>query len=123
MENKKQMIDQTETKNEPRSAYLLAEGYEPVIGLTVPVGTSNKDLGVNDQEPKNAENYAYTNEVFYKLAERFMPGPLTVILPKRDCIPYATTGGLDTVAVRMPNHPTALALIAVLFGRRRKESQ
>ena len=54
MENKESIIDQTETKNEARSAHLLAKGYEPVIGLTVPLGTSNEDLGVDNQEPKNA---------------------------------------------------------------------
>ncbi|MBQ3426157.1 MAG: alpha/beta hydrolase [Clostridia bacterium] len=55
MENKESIIDQAETKNEARSAHLLAKGYEPVIGLTVPLGTSNEDLGVDNQEPKNAE--------------------------------------------------------------------
>lgn len=47
----------------------------------------------------------------YRLAERFWPGPLTFILKKNKNVPYATTGGLDTVAVRMPNHPAALRLI------------
>ena len=46
-----------------------------------------------------------------KLAEAFWPGPLTMIFPKSKEVPYGTTGGLDTVAVRMPNHPIALALI------------
>lgn len=46
-----------------------------------------------------------------KLAEAFWPGPLTMIVWKKDEVPYATTGGLDTVAVRMPNHPVALELI------------
>ncbi len=46
-----------------------------------------------------------------KLAEAFWPGPLTMIMPKSDLVPKETTGGLDTVAVRMPNHPAALALI------------
>lgn len=46
-----------------------------------------------------------------KLAEAFWPGPLTMIVWKNDRVPYATTGGMDTVAVRMPNHPVALALI------------
>ncbi len=46
-----------------------------------------------------------------KIAEAFWPGPLTMILPKSDKVPYETTGGLDTVAVRMPSHPLALALI------------
>lgn len=45
------------------------------------------------------------------LAERFWPGPLTIVLPKKDEVPKVTTGGLDTVAVRMPSHPIALALI------------
>ncbi len=46
-----------------------------------------------------------------KLADAFWPGPLTMIVWKNDNVPYATTGGLDTVAVRMPNHPVALELI------------
>lgn len=45
------------------------------------------------------------------LAEKFWPGPLTMIFPKSSQVPYSTTGGLDTVAVRMPSHPAALALI------------
>lgn len=46
-----------------------------------------------------------------RLAEEFWPGPLTLVLPKAPEVPLATTGGLDTVAVRMPDHPVALALI------------
>lgn len=45
------------------------------------------------------------------LAEKFWPGPLTMVLPRREEVPDVTTGGLDTVAVRMPAHPIALALI------------
>ena len=45
------------------------------------------------------------------LADAFWPGPLTMIFRKSEAVPYETTGGLDTVAVRMPSHPTALALI------------
>ena len=51
-------------------------------------------------------------ETAKKLAKRFWPGPLTMIFPKADCVPDGTTGGLATVAVRMPKHPIALALIA-----------
>ena len=50
-------------------------------------------------------------EAARKLAEAFWPGPLTMILNKREEIPRETTGGLDTVAVRMPDHPVALAFI------------
>lgn len=45
------------------------------------------------------------------LMEAFWPGPLTIILPKKDIVPDATTGGLPTVALRMPSHPAALKLI------------
>lgn len=45
------------------------------------------------------------------LADAFWPGPLTMIVKKNRAVPDETTGGLDTVAVRMPNHPAALALI------------
>lgn len=46
-----------------------------------------------------------------RLAERFWPGPLTLVLPKRENIPDIVTSGLPTVAVRMPAHPVARALI------------
>ena len=47
----------------------------------------------------------------YELAKEFWPGPLTMIMKKADCIPKETTGGLDTVAIRMPSHPIAKKLI------------
>lgn len=46
-----------------------------------------------------------------KIAREFWPGPLTMILPKSAKVPYETTGGLNTVAVRMPSHPVARKLI------------
>ncbi len=46
-----------------------------------------------------------------ELAKRFWPGPLTLVLPKRPEVPDITTAGLDTVAVRVPAHPVALALL------------
>ena len=49
---------------------------------------------------------------FYELAERFMPGPLTIILKKSDKIPYVVTAGGDTVGIRMPKNEWARALIA-----------
>lgn len=54
---------------------------------------------------------AEISPVCRRLAFEFWPGPLTMILPKSDKIPYTTTGGLDTVAVRMPGHGVALDLI------------
>ena len=46
-----------------------------------------------------------------KLMDAFWPGPLTLVFPKADCVPVQATGGLDTVAVRFPNHPVARAII------------
>ena len=51
-----------------------------------------------------------------KLAKAFWPGPLTMILPKSDLVPFETTGGLDTVAIRMPSHPVAKAFIEAAGG-------
>ncbi len=50
-------------------------------------------------------------EAAVKLADHFWPGPLTMIFPKKEAVPKSTTGGLETVAVRMPSHPVARALI------------
>lgn len=46
------------------------------------------------------------------LMERFWPGPLSIVLPAREIVPSRTRGGLSTAAVRMPDNPFALALIA-----------
>ena len=54
---------------------------------------------------------AYIPEAGRKLAEASGPGPLTMVFPQSDIVPYGTTGGLDTVAVRMPSDPVANRLI------------
>ena len=72
---------------------------------------SDNPLILHIAKPEDAEHYAITNDTYYRLANAFMPGPLTVILPKRDCVPTATTGGLDTVAIRCPSHPVAHRLM------------
>lgn len=50
-------------------------------------------------------------EAFHALARRFWPGPLTMVVPKRASVPEETTGGLNTVAIRMPDNRAALDLI------------
>lgn len=72
---------------------------------------SDNPLIIHVAAPEDAELYTVTSPLYYRLAERFMPGPLTVILPSKETIPLATRGGLDTVAVRCPSHPVANALI------------
>lgn len=74
---------------------------------------SDNPLIIHIASPSEAERYAQTNALYDKLAKAFMPGPLTVILPKRENVPFATTGGLDSVAVRCPSHPIAHRLISL----------
>lgn len=73
---------------------------------------SDNPLIIHIAEPADAEPYAHTCDTYYRLARAFMPGPLTVILPRKETIPTETTGGLETVAVRCPSHPVARALIS-----------
>lgn len=72
---------------------------------------SDNPLIVHIANVEDMEKIAYVNERARVLAQAFWPGPLTIILPKKDIVPHGTTGGLDTVAIRMPSHPAALELI------------
>jgi L-threonylcarbamoyladenylate synthase len=66
-------------------------------------------LASQDQLPLVA---ARVPDIAYTLMQAFWPGPLTLVLPKTSHVPELATGGLLTVAVRMPAHPVALALIS-----------
>ncbi len=83
-----------------------AKGRPSDNPLIVHIAEYDKLEAIVKEIPKNAK----------KLAEKFWPGPLTMIMYKSDLVPYATTGGLETVAVRMPNHPVALAFIKEAGG-------
>ena len=72
---------------------------------------SDNPLIIHIAEPEEMGRYCFVNPLSRRLAEAFWPGPLTMILPKRDCIPGTVTGGLDTVAVRLPSDPVANRLI------------
>lgn len=72
---------------------------------------SDNPLIVHIANVEDMDKLAYVNEQARVLAQAFWPGPLTIILPKKDIVPHGTTGGLDTVAIRMPSHPVALELI------------
>ena len=69
--------------------------------LIVHISDISQITGLVREFPENAR----------RLAEKFWPGPLTIILPKSDNIPDEVSAGLDTVAVRFPSHPVAKALI------------
>ena len=72
---------------------------------------SDNPLIVHIAEPQDAEKYAFVSEEYYRLAKAFMPGPITVIMPKRECVPLGVTGGLDSVGIRCPENKVARALI------------
>lgn len=65
---------------------------------------------------KLSEVAACVPEAAVRLAAQCWPGPLTMIFEKTPMVPYATTGGLDTVAVRFPSHKIAQALILAAGG-------
>ncbi|MCH5164739.1 MAG: threonylcarbamoyl-AMP synthase [Clostridiales bacterium] len=57
------------------------------------------------------EQFAFITPTAEKLIDKFMPGPITIVLQKKQIVPSVVTGGLDTVGIRMPNHKCALELI------------
>ena len=79
-----------------------AKGRPPTSPLIVHVSSIEMGRELTRAWPDAAES----------LARRYWPGPLTLVLPKSDCVPDRVTAGLNTVGIRMPDHPIALALIA-----------
>lgn len=69
-------------------------------------------LIVHVAAPEAVAPLAFVDERAHTLMAAFWPGPLTLLLPKKPIIPSVTNAGLPSVAVRMPNHPVALALLA-----------
>ena len=73
---------------------------------------SDNPLIVHIAEKKEVYTVAAeVSEAAERLMDAFWPGPMTLVLKKADIVPKETTGGLDTVAVRMPSHPAANRLI------------
>ena len=78
-----------------------AKGRPSDNPLIIPIADVDDVRRLASEVPSAAEN----------LMEAFWPGPLTIIFKKKPEVPDTTTGGLDTVAVRMPSHPDAARLI------------
>jgi L-threonylcarbamoyladenylate synthase len=91
--NEKAVLSIFEVKNRP--------SFDPLIVHT-------------DSLEKIAALVDHIPAIVFALAKEFWPGPLTVLLPKRSSIPDLVTSGLDTVAVRIPNHPLTLELLSQL---------
>ena len=73
---------------------------------------SDNPLILHFASPEAVKTVAFIPEKARRLMALFWPGPLTLVLPSKGVVPTEVTAGLDTVAVRMPSHPVALALIA-----------
>jgi len=65
---------------------------------------------------KSACNLVHVNEDAFKLMRMFWPGPLTIVLPKREFVPDILTAGLPSLGVRMPNNLVALRLAELCYG-------
>lgn len=73
---------------------------------------SDNPLIVHIADAKDVIKYAEVRSADVDLLiQAFWPGPFTLILPKKDCIPKAITGGLETVAIRFPDNDIAQAII------------
>ena len=86
---------------EASSKIYAAKGRPSDNPLIVHIADKESIYDIADEVSEKAE----------KLADAFWPGPMTMIYHKKDKVPYSTTGGLDTVAIRMPSHPVAMELI------------
>ncbi len=75
---------------------------------------SNDPLIVHIHSLKQLSAIAEPNEAALKLARRFWPGPLTIVLPKRSIVPPIVSSGLPSVAVRMPRHPLFRRLLKLV---------
>ena len=71
----------------------------------------NHPLIIHVSSLRMAEQYAHFSEIARQMVKKFWPGPLTIILPKKESVPFLVTGGLSTVGIRSPNHPLTLQLI------------
>lgn len=72
---------------------------------------ADNPLIVHVASPEDVDRIAFVDERARRLMELFWPGPLTLVLVAKEDVPSITRAGLSTVAVRMPSHPVALALI------------
>lgn len=109
-----------------RAGQLVAFPTETVYGLGADAGNAdaigklykvkgrpgNHPVIVHLHELAAVENWAFLSREAKLLGETFWPGPLTLILPRKAHVSALLTGGQDTVGVRVPAHPTALALLS-----------
>ena len=72
---------------------------------------ADNPLIVHIHDRSQLDSICEISDAALRLMDAFWPGPLTIILPRKAAVPDVVTAGLDTVAVRMPSHPVALAML------------
>jgi L-threonylcarbamoyladenylate synthase len=112
-----------------RSGEIIAFPTETVYGLGAPIFSLDSIKKIFEAKGRPSDNpliahvstMAHIERIakdipdeFYLLYQHFFPGPLTVVLPKRESVPSIVSAGLPTIALRMPSHPVAKALIDLL---------
>ena len=86
---------------------------EAVRGIFAAKGRpADNPLIVHIHDRSQLNGICEVNDTAIRLMDAFWPGPLTIILPRKAAVPDVVTANLDTVAVRMPSHPVAMALLA-----------
>jgi L-threonylcarbamoyladenylate synthase len=76
----------------------------------------SKPLPILASEMKAVERIAHMNKDAKKIAKKYWPGPLTLVVPKKPALPSIVTCNLESVGVRIPNHKVALQLITLCGG-------
>lgn len=106
-----------------KAGELVAFPTETVYGLAAPIFSSESIKKIFQVKGRPQDNpliahvesidqvETLVTEIPYALLEALWPGPLTVILPKKSCVPNSASAGLPTIGVRMPAHPLSLELI------------
>lgn len=79
-------------------------------------GERDKPLPILASDIENVERIAFLSERARRVAVRFWPGPLTLVVPKKPVLPGIVTSNLDSVGVRIPKHDAALRLIHLSNG-------
>ncbi|MBE5777711.1 MAG: threonylcarbamoyl-AMP synthase [Clostridiales bacterium] len=93
---------------------LGANALDPEAALSIFAAKgrpADNPLIVHVAEPEQLEPLCHVNSTALKLMDVFCPGPLTMILPKKEIVPMEVTAGLNSVAVRIPSHPVARAML------------
>ena len=85
---------------------------EAVRGIFAAKGRpADNPLIVHIHDRSQLDDICEVNDLAIRLMDAFWPGPLTIILPRKAAVPDVVTAKLDTVAVRMPSHPVAMAML------------